>query len=90
MRVTRCVRDRIWTFYYNAWRRNDEYNFYDAMPDEDFFNQLEENYGKEEITREIQNWTAAQWIDYISKRDGVMTAEEFHDFGITELKKRYK
>ena len=32
----------------------------------------------------------AQWIDYISKRDGVMTAEEFHDFGITELKKRYK
>lgn len=33
MRVTRCVRDRIWTFYYNAWRRNDEYNFYDAMSD---------------------------------------------------------
>lgn len=45
---------------------------------------------EEQLIAEGKKWTAAQWIEYISNKSGVMTAQEFHDLGIAELKKRYK
>lgn len=45
---------------------------------------------EDHLIPEERNWTAAQWIDYISKKRGVMTAEEFHDLGLSELRKRYR
>lgn len=45
---------------------------------------------EEQLISEGKNWTAAQWIEYIKNKSGVMTPQEFHDFGIMELKKRYE
>lgn len=40
---------------------------------------------EQELIEEGKNWSAAQWISYISNKSGVMTAGEFHNLGIAEL-----
>ncbi len=45
---------------------------------------------EQELIEEGKNWSAAQWISYISNKSGVMTAGEFHNLGIAELVKCLK